>query len=67
MDLIFGNAYFTICAADGDSGAGLRAMNPETRKPLIKAKVKDDLELLVSSSPENVIQRSRWSTRGWTF
>jgi len=33
----------------------------------MKAKVKDDLELLVSSSPESVIQRSRWSTRGWTF
>lgn len=67
MDLIFGNAYFTICAADGDSSTGLRAINPEKRSPLMTTKIKDDLELLVSSSPETVIQRSRWSTRGWTF
>jgi hypothetical protein len=33
----------------------------------MKAKVKDDLKLLVSSSPESVTQRLRWSTRGWTF
>jgi hypothetical protein len=67
MDLIFGNAHFTICAADGDSAAGLRAINPKTRNHPLKIKVNDDLELLVSSSPESVIQTSQWSERGWTF
>jgi hypothetical protein len=28
MHLVYGNAYFTICAADGDSSVGLRAVQP---------------------------------------
>ncbi|KAL2292366.1 hypothetical protein FJTKL_09345 [Diaporthe vaccinii] len=28
MHLIYGNAYFTICAADGDATTGLRAVRP---------------------------------------
>ncbi|KAF8853181.1 HET-domain-containing protein [Acephala macrosclerotiorum] len=66
-DLIFGNAHFTICAADGDSHAGLLAMHAKTRDRPKKEEVKKDLELFVSRSPESVIESSVWSKRGWTF
>lgn len=140
MHLIYGNAYFTICAADGDATAGLRAVRPilsvvedylmstkthhqhlsrsavyltperlqmMAKNPIRKAMRKnisikpqgfdssnpmsssdkalgdldeDDerykplvidyspgMRLLVSRSPENVIQGSSWDERGWTF
>lgn len=31
MHLVYGNAHFTICAADGDAEAGLRAVSPLLR------------------------------------
>ncbi|KAK3689421.1 heterokaryon incompatibility protein-domain-containing protein [Podospora appendiculata] len=31
MHLVYGNAHFTICAADGDAEAGLRAVDPILR------------------------------------
>lgn len=31
MHLVYGNAHFTICAADGDSSSGLRAARPIVR------------------------------------
>jgi hypothetical protein len=31
MHLVYGNAYFTICAADGDATTGLRAIDPILR------------------------------------
>lgn len=67
MHLVFGNAHFTICAADGDSGTGLRAINPQSRSPSKEREIKEDLRLLVSSSPESIIQTSDWGKRGWTF
>lgn len=81
MDQVYGNAYLTICAADGESaGAGLQIRNPE-RSPGSKAE-KDSKEQslsqnitrynreirLMSTQPaENYIRKSVWNTRGWTF
>lgn len=104
MHLVYGNAYFTICAADGDATKGLRAVNSilsrvrsyGTRKDVsaqsqsaassyhtamdttVGFPIEDDekseplviqhpVPLLVSRSPENVIQGSPWDKRGWTF
>jgi hypothetical protein len=74
MDLIYGNATLTICAADGeDASIGLRAMhssgeyssyhvirncNPPKRPPL---------NLMVTRPPEMYIRASKWNTRAWTF
>ena len=73
MDLIYGNATLTICAADGeDASVGLRAMhssgysnihviencNPNKRPPL---------HLMVTRPPEMHIRASKWNTRAWTF
>lgn len=104
MHLVYGNAYFTICAADGDATKGLLAVNSILSK--VRAyghkedvscprpspassyhtamdtpdgrPVEDDerselliiqypVRLLVSRSPEDVIQGSPWDKRGWTF
>ena len=68
MDVVYGNAYFTICAADGkDSDAGLVAMKPtaECDTPL-KAKL-PGLSLLVTRPLETVLETSVWNRRGWTF
>jgi len=70
MHLIFGNAYFTICAADGDSNTGLRAIkagNPKTRDAPMRASIKPDLDVITSRSPESIIEASKWIERGWTF
>jgi hypothetical protein len=70
MHLIFGNAYFTICAADGDSNTGLKAIkagNPKTKDAPMRARIKLDLEVITSRSPESIIVASKWIERGWTF
>ncbi|KAJ9150280.1 HET-domain-containing protein [Pleurostoma richardsiae] len=70
MDLIYGNAYFTICAADGDnSDAGLVAtgFGPESPERPLKAEILPGLELLVSRPLEEIIQASVWNRRAWTF
>ena len=71
MDLIYGNAAFTICAADGPSATtGLRAMHEETgtgSKDQLIADCTDDVRLVVSRPPEMYIKSSRWNTRAWTF
>ncbi|KAE9378412.1 HET-domain-containing protein [Stipitochalara longipes BDJ] len=70
MHLIFGNAYFTICAADGDSNTGLQAIkarNPKTRDAPMRARIKLDLDVITSRSPESIIEASKWIERGWTF
>lgn len=133
MHLVYGNAFFTICAADGDARTGLRAVSPilsELRNydhtdslrssiqatpeglskmakdsfhkesndiistpnenmgwpdfgasGLIEGETAEDdekhkslvidcsssIRVLVSRSPEHVIQCSSWDRRGWTF
>lgn len=67
MDLIYGNAYLTICAADGNTADdGLAALDPQNAdKPL--AEYVGDMRLLVSRPSEKVIKDSVWDQRGWTF
>lgn len=69
MDLIYGNALMTICAADGvDSSTGLRAMHPnEHATPQISAVCTPEVRLMVLRPPEIWIRASKWNTRAWTF
>jgi len=73
MDVVYGNAALTICAADGeDANAGLLALSPTQSRFTHHAKqvVEDyspDLRLMVSYPSETYIQRSKWNTRAWTF
>ncbi|CAI0641887.1 unnamed protein product [Colletotrichum noveboracense] len=68
MDLIYGNAALTICAADGDASIGLRAMRPSTRNTKqYKRMINPHLELMVTRPPEIYIRSSEWNDRAWTF
>jgi len=68
MDLIYGKALLTICAADGkDSSAGLRAMHIEDNTTQHSEDVARGVRLMVSRSPETGIRASTWNTRAWTF
>jgi len=68
MHLIYGNAYFTICAADGsDSRAGLVAMSPATYSRQTREECAPGVTLMVSRPAEVVIKKSAWNSRGWTF
>jgi Heterokaryon incompatibility protein (HET) len=81
MDQVYGNAYLTICAADGDgAGAGLQILNPE-RSPGSQAEKNSkeqslsqnitqynrEIRLMSTQPAENYIRKSVWNTRGWTF
>jgi hypothetical protein len=71
MDLIYGNAVFTICAADGPGAStGLLAMDEYTgtgSKDQLIADCTEDVRLVVSRPPEMYIKSSKWNTRAWTF
>ncbi|KAI0408723.1 heterokaryon incompatibility protein [Xylaria palmicola] len=68
MDLIYGNAELTICAADGDASDGLRAMKPENHNlQQCRAEVMPGLNLMVTRPPETYIRQSTWNERAWTF
>ncbi|KAK2024230.1 HET-domain-containing protein [Colletotrichum zoysiae] len=68
MDLIYGNAALTICAADGDAARGLCAMRPATRNTRqVRALVAPRLELMATRPPEMYIRASEWNERAWTF
>lgn len=68
MDLIYGNAIMTICAADGnDASTGLRAMELENSPSQLTERCTPDVRLMVSRPPEIGIQASRWNKRAWTF
>lgn len=69
MDLIYGNAWVTICAADGeDTLSGLRAMHPKAHDDhqYIRECV-PGVRLMVSRPPETGIRASAWNRRAWTF
>ncbi len=67
INIVYGNAYFTICAADGDSAnAGLKALNHAEVQQNI-AFYNKDLRLKCLQPAEHYIQQSKWNTRGWTF
>ena len=69
MDLVYGNAYFTICAANGyDPNVGLLGMN--SSEPGVSQHIEEyshGLQLMVSHLAEAYIQGSAWNTRAWTF
>ncbi|KAJ0163013.1 hypothetical protein CTA2_3644, partial [Colletotrichum tanaceti] len=68
MDLIYGNAELTICAADGDATKGLCAMRPATRNTKqVKGHISPKLQLMVTRPPEMYIRASEWNERAWTF
>jgi hypothetical protein len=79
MDQIYGNAHFTLCAADNpDATTGLVALdrsmrNPEKKIP-VPQRLKQRIEkyapgvrLMVSQLTETYVRKTRWSTRAWTF
>ncbi|KAH7356882.1 heterokaryon incompatibility protein-domain-containing protein [Rhexocercosporidium sp. MPI-PUGE-AT-0058] len=66
MDLVYGNAYFTICAADGhDSSAGLCALF--ANRPQLTAEYSPEIRLMSTQPAERYISQSTWNTRAWTF
>ena len=69
MDQVYGNAHFTICAADGDNAnAGLKAMNSADR--VFSQHIEDyalGVRLMVSYPVEAYIHQSSWNKRAWTF
>lgn len=69
MDLIYGHAFLTICAADGyDAYSGLRALSSSGNSPsqYIEECV-PGVRLMVSQLAETGINSSVWNTRAWTF
>ncbi|KAM7215981.1 Heterokaryon incompatibility protein (HET) domain containing protein [Rhypophila decipiens] len=68
MHLIYGNALFTICAADGkDSDAGLQALHLESHQQPPYAQITPDMGIRVFKSSESLINASEWNQRGWTY
>ena len=82
MDVVYGNAEFTICAADGESAeVGLKALFPPDEGKYTSARARHavqhveeykgtdsvPLKLLLSHPSESYIVKSKWSDRAWTF
>ncbi|KAF4986487.1 hypothetical protein FDECE_15929 [Fusarium decemcellulare] len=68
MHLIYGNAIFTLCAADGpDAHTGLVALDESHRPEQWIANCADGLTLLLHQPPEVSIEASQWNKRAWTF
>lgn len=69
MDLVYGNSYLNICAADGiDAHAGLKGFNQDLGPPSqIIEPYSKDVRLMCTRPAESYIQQSTWNTRGWTF
>lgn len=71
MDLIYGNAVFTVCAADGSNAStGLEAMDETMRVQRRDQYIyhcTEDVRLMVTRPPEMYIKSSKWNTRAWTF
>lgn len=78
MDVVYGNAEFTICAADGDSAeVGLKALFPpedsrytrHAEEFVVDYQLEGQkrLQLLLSWPSESYIEQSRWNRRAWTF
>ncbi|KAL2126110.1 hypothetical protein VTI74DRAFT_1673 [Chaetomium olivicolor] len=68
MHLIYGNAIFTLCAADGsDARSGLLALDETHQHQQHVEKRAHGLHLLLHQSPEAKIKASVWNKRAWTF
>lgn len=72
MDAIYGAAYLTIVAADGeDSNAGLRRLKPDPRYPERPINVRVAGKLIsfldITHTYESALRETVWNTRGWTY
>jgi len=69
MNIIYGNAHLTICAADGnDAWFGLKALDTsEHAKNQHIEECAPGVRLMVSQLAETGINSSVWNTRAWTF
>jgi hypothetical protein len=61
MDTVYGNAYLTICAADGENAnAGLKILHPSRPFKQNIAQYSGDLRLMSTIPAETYIKQSRW-------
>lgn len=69
MNLIYGHATVTICAADGkDATEGLRAMHRDKHNSAqFTAEIQPGFRLMLTKPPETAIRRTTWDSRAWTF
>lgn len=58
MHLVYGNAHFTICAADGEATTGLRAVAPVLRTPIHRAAPAPDRVTTVRFSEDTIDRHS---------
>jgi len=69
MNVIYGNAHLTICAADGsDAWFGLKALDSSGHSTAQHIQeCAPGVRLMVSQLAETGINSSVWNTRAWTF
>ena len=68
MHLIYGNAIFTLCAADGlDARDGLLALDQDHQPAQFIATSASGAHLMLHQPPEASIEASQWNKRAWTF
>lgn len=69
MDMVYGNAYLTICAADGqDANAGLMALHSNLPPPTqIIERYNPEVRLMSTVPAETYVRQSKWNQRAWTF
>ncbi|EMC93552.1 hypothetical protein BAUCODRAFT_245388 [Baudoinia panamericana UAMH 10762] len=69
MHAIYGNAYLTICAADGESAdAGIIAMyDTPDKTDDTSAEIAHGFHIQLSRTPDMVISDTKWDRRAWTF
>jgi hypothetical protein len=68
MHLIYGNAVFTLCAADGlDARTGLMALHQETPPEQWVKDCGNGAHLMLHRPPEVSIEACQWNKRAWTF
>ncbi|KAF2229546.1 HET-domain-containing protein [Viridothelium virens] len=68
MDAVYGNAFLTICAADGDSAAaGLVGLSGNRRVEQAFEDYAPGVRLMVAHLGETYIEDSAWNKRAWTF
>jgi hypothetical protein len=68
MELIYGRAELTICAAFGEHhNAGLPRVNTVIRKPQSSAIIHGMQFATTLAHPLLKVKESKWATRGWTY
>ena len=69
MDKIYSSAVITIIAAAGDSASyGLPdVLSSIVRRAQPYVKVRGRLLASTMRSPKEIIRKSHWATRGWTY